>query len=186
MITCPVCEHQQDHGFECEVCGKDLGGLGSLGAPPAREERLEGLESSAAEAAPEVPVELLPGLEVTRYEDVVPAAAEAVAGLEVNQAAPVGEVPLEAFPDLSEDRAPDDGQRTVLATDRVTCRYCRQVQAPAASCARCGMSLPRLQPELEAFIVGTAEEVWARCRACGARARAGQRCSDCGNEVPYP
>jgi hypothetical protein len=186
MTTCPVCEHQQDLGFECEVCGKDLGGLAGLGPPPAREERLEGLEPNAAELAADAPVERLLELEVTRYDQAALAPLEEVAGLELNQLEQVGEVTVEPVPDRSEDRAPDDGQRTVLATDRVTCRYCRQEQPLAATCLRCGMSLPRLEPELGAFIVGTAEEVFARCRACGTRNRAGQRCTDCGTQVPYP
>jgi hypothetical protein len=186
MITCPLCEHQQPSGFECEVCGKELGGLSALGPPPAREERLEGLEPNAAAPQGEVPVDRLEGLEPSRFEAVVPAPGEAVEGLELDREAPIGEVPLEVFDDLTPDRAPDDGQRTVLATDAVTCRYCRQVQAPAASCARCGMSLPRLQPSEEGVILGTVEEVAARCRACGAPGRAGQRCGDCGTLVPFP
>lgn len=41
-MICPVCEHQQEFGVECEVCGKVLGGLGDLGPPPVRIERVEG------------------------------------------------------------------------------------------------------------------------------------------------
>lgn len=186
MITCPLCEHQQAFGFECEVCGKELGGLSALGPPPAREERLEGLEPNAGPPAGEVPVAPLEGLEPGRFQEAALAPPEAVAGLELNQAAPVGEVPLERFDDLTADRAPDDGQRTVLATDAVTCRYCRQVQAPAASCVRCGMSLPRVQAPEEGVILGTAEVVAGRCRACGVRGVAGQRCTDCGALVPFP
>ena len=186
MITCPLCEHQQAFGFECEVCGKELGGLSDLGPPPQREELLEGLEPNAAGRVGEVPVDRLDGLEPSRHDEVTPPPGELVAGLEVNQQAPAGEVALEVFDDLTADRAPDDGQRTVLATDAVTCRYCRQAQAPAASCVRCGMSLPRLQPAEEGVFLGTVEEVAARCRACGAPARAGQRCGDCGSLVPFP
>lgn len=186
MITCPVCEHQQASGFECEVCGKELGGLSALGPPPSREERLEGLEPNAAGPMGEVPVARLEGLEPSRFEGVAQAPAEVVAGLEATRLERVGEVPLEVFDDLTPDRAPDDGQRTVLSADQVTCRYCRQPQAPAASCVRCGMSLPRVQVSEVGVILGMVEEVAGRCRACGAPGRAGQRCGECGTLVPFP
>jgi hypothetical protein len=186
MITCPVCEHQQDTAFECEVCGKDLGGLSALGPPPALEVLLEGLEPNAVLATAQVPVERLPELEATRFEPAAAlgGAAPGLLDLEANQLAPAGEVAVERVPDLSEDRAPDDGLRTVLATDSVTCRYCRTVQAPAASCARCGMSLPRLEPA--AVAPGLAEPLEGRCRACGAPGLAGERCGECGRVLPFP
>jgi hypothetical protein len=186
MTTCPVCEHQQAFGFECEVCGKELGGLSDLGAPPAREERLEGLEPNAAGVVPDLPIEPLSELEVTRF-GAVAVGSERVADLEVNQLESVGEVTVEAVPELSRDRTEDDGVRTSVSSGSVTCRYCRQVQAPGALCVTCGMSLPRVPPAPGGpVVVGVAEAVSVRCRQCGAAGRGGERCGECGGALPLP
>lgn len=185
MVTCPVCEHQQQAGAECEVCGKALGGV-AAGVPVAVQ-RLEGLEPTAPGEAGEVPVERLGELEVTRHESPeVP--VQRLAEVEQN-ALPAGpDAPLERL-ELSEDRAADDGQRTALPTGPVTCRYCRNVQTSGLLCNTCGMRLPRLAgAEVAPVSAGGApsDTVWARCRSCGAPARAGDRCGDCGREVPFP
>ncbi len=186
MVACPVCEHQQAFGVECEVCGKDLGDLGELGPPPAAEVKLEGLEVTVPDRVGEVAVDRVGDLEITSLSVQGPVALEAVADLDLGRANDVGAVPVEHLAELSEDRAADDGVRTAAPTGAVTCRYCRQVQAPAASCVRCGMSLPRVQAPEEGVILGTAEVVAGRCRACGVRGVAGQRCTDCGALVPFP
>lgn len=185
-MICPVCEHQQDFGVECEVCGKELGGIGDLGPPPIQLERIEGLEVTVPEPLGEVPVEKMGELEVTRFA-AVNVASDVTPDLDYTAMAPVGEVAVEQV-DLSEDRVPDDGQRTALATGPVACRYCRHVQASGSLCERCGMKLPVVNAE-PAAIVGTmigSSDTKARCRSCGAPAKAGERCGDCGREVPYP
>ena len=51
------------------------------------------------------------------------------------------------------------------------------------------MKLPVVSVEAVQAIVGKALsdfESKVRCKACGAPARAGDRCGDCGREVPYP
>ncbi len=165
-MICPVCEHNQDFGVECEVCGKALGGLDDLGPPPVQIQVVEGLEATLQSPLGEVPVEKMGELEVTRF----------------------AAVNIEKVADLSEDRVPDDGQRTPVATGPVTCRYCRNVQATGTMCDRCGMKLPVIAAESDLIvgkIIGDFESK-VRCRSCGAPSKAGERCGDCGREVPYP
>lgn len=57
--------------MECEVCGKELGGLGGLGPPPVQTARMEGLEVTVPEKLGEVPVEKMGELEVTDRKSVV-------------------------------------------------------------------------------------------------------------------
>lgn len=188
-MICPVCEHQQDFGMECDVCGKDLGGLDALGPPPVMAQRIEGLEATMSESVGEIAVERMGDLEVSRF-DAVNVVAERTPDLESTTQAPVGEVAVEKMVDLAVDRVPDDGSRTPLPQGPVTCRYCRHVQAQGSMCDRCGMKLPVIivVPEgvIGGTLIGSQEPVKARCRACGAPATAGERCGDCGKEVPFP
>lgn len=187
MIVCPVCEHQQDFGVECDVCGKALGGLDGLGPPPVAQERVEGLEVTISDRVGEIAIERMGELEVSRYASVE-VATEVTPDLETSRAAPVGEVAVERVADLTVDRAPDDGQRTVLPEGPLTCRYCRNVQASGAMCERCGMRLPQVMvvPQIVGGLLLDAEDVKVRCRACGAPATAGKKCTDCGHDVPFP
>ena len=187
-MICPVCEHQQDFGVECDVCGKELGGIGDLGPPPVQIERIEGLEATLNAPLGEVPLEEMGELEVTRFA-AVNVAPDVTPDVEYTGRAPVGNVPIERVADMSEDRVPDDGQRTAFATGPLTCRYCRNVQATGSLCDRCGMKLPVLSVAPVEAVMGkmlSDFESKVRCRSCGAPARAGERCGDCGNEVPYP
>lgn len=186
-MICPVCEHQQAFGLECEVCGKVLGGLDGLGPPPVREERVEGLEATLSDAVGDVAIERMGDLELSRYADVQ-VAVQAIPDVEPNRAADVGDVQVERIGDLTVDRVPDDGQRTALPEGPLTCRYCRNVQAAGAMCERCGMKLPQviIVPQIIGGALLSAEDVKVRCRSCGAPATAGKKCSDCGHEVPYP
>lgn len=183
MTVCPVCEHSQEIGFECDVCGKDLSGvLGALGPPPVAVARLGELESTAIDRVGEVHIEQVAALEV----NVMPAAPDAPAAttpdLQLSRVAPVGEVPVERVGDLTVDRVADDGVRTAAPSGQVTCRYCKNVQQVGTVCERCGMRLPapmaleRAAPNLESV----------RCRACGAKATASERCRECGRLVPPP
>jgi|APLak6261675434_1056106.scaffolds.fasta_scaffold02852_4 hypothetical protein len=186
-MICPVCEHQQDFGVECDVCGKALGGLDGLGPPPVMEQRIEGLEVTRIELG-EVPVEKLGELEVTRFS-AVNVAPDVTPGVEHTSMAAVGDVPVERVADLSVDRVPDDGQRTALPVGPVTCRYCRHVQAGGSLCDRCGMKLPVIIVVPDAItgtLIGGSVDLKTRCRSCGAPAKGGERCGDCGREVPYP
>jgi hypothetical protein len=186
MAKCPVCDHEQAFGLECDVCGKDLGGLGALGPPPVAVAPLEGLEVTIPPRVGEVAVERLGELESTRVADVQVAVLP-IPEVEQNQAAPVGEVPVERI-ELSPDRVPDDGVRTPFPTGAVTCRYCRNAQVSGSICERCGMKLPVviIVPQAAGAPAREAEPVRTRCKACGAPATAGQRCGECGQPVAFP
>lgn len=142
MIVCPVCEHQQAAGSECEVCGRHLVEGRGTDAPVAPLEGLEltSLDPSAAAALPSAPVE---GLEVTAFERAeAPILSEVIPDLEQTAAERV-EVQVEATPDVERTMAglPDDGPSLLPLI--ITCRYCRTEAGPGEKvCARCGMRLP--------------------------------------------
>lgn len=194
MIVCPVCEHPQAQGLECDVCGKDLSSLGELGGlddlgglgpPPVAVEAVPGLEVTVPDRVGEVPVERDAALEVNLAAPVGEVRVELVPDLDPT-AAPVGEVPVERMTELDLDRAPDDGVRTPVATGAVTCRYCRNVQTSGAICDKCGMKLPRVAGEEQAAVVKGAELPWVRCRFCGAPNPQEERCKECGRLLPVP
>jgi hypothetical protein len=190
MISCPVCEHQQDLGFECDVCGKDLSAaLGTLGAPPVRIDKMVELEVTIPERVGEVAVEHAPDVEVTSFAKVEAGVLAPVPDFERTVAARVGEVAVLPLDELSEDRVADDGVRTPVSSGPLTCRYCKTVQALGSGliCERCGMKLPRVAVVAQAGAPAKKKEtVWARCRSCGANAHAGERCGECGHDVPIP
>lgn len=188
-VICPVCEHQQAFGVECEMCGKDLGDLGGLGPPPVAQVALEGLEVTVPERVGELAIEPLGALEATAIVGAgLPVVAEQLTELERGRSAEVGAVAVERLAELSIDRAPDDGVRTAAPTGAVACRYCRSVQPAGLICNTCGMKLPKVvvaPPSAEApkptYVRGD-----VRCRACGAPAVPGERCSECGALAPLP
>jgi hypothetical protein len=181
MTVCPVCEHQQEIGFECEVCGKDLSslsGLGGLGPPPIAVQRIAELEITVPDRVGDVGAARVAELEANAYAKVE-VAAELTPGLETSQLAKVGEVPVERVADLADDRVRDDGVRTAAPTGQVICRYCKNVQATGTVCDRCGMKLPTaLRTEAAAPKLQT-----ERCRACGAPGIIGERCKECGRVI---
>lgn len=188
MIACPVCEHQQELGFECEVCGKDLSAvLGMIGAPPVKIEKMAELEVTIPDRIGEIPIERAPDVELTAFARVEAAPSAPIPEFEKTVADRIGDLAVLPVDDLSEDRVPDDGVRTPIATGPLTCRYCKTVQAPGSGliCERCGMKLPRVAV---AAVAATKKKdvIWARCRTCGATAHGGERCGECGREVPMP
>jgi hypothetical protein len=170
MIVCPVCEHQQAQGGECDMCGKRLSdGLATVPAVAA----MEGLERTRLDDV-DAPVERLDELEPTALRRGADAAPEPVP-LEATRAEPV-EVTVEPTPDLEriEDGIPDDAPTEVPLF--VTCRYCRTEAMPGERvCARCGMRLPDYggpppTAEVPARQCGCGATVrGALCPACGAR-----------------
>jgi hypothetical protein len=174
MIVCPVCEHAQAEGAECEVCGKKLllGPAAIPYVPP-----VEGLEPTrvADVDAAEVP---LPDLEPTRLAPAAPAAADVVPDLDRGRAAPVdvGDVRL---PELEPPSDPIPGDAPTAIPAVVTCRYCRTPAAPGEHvCGRCGMRLPVFEVPAPA---GEADAAPRLC-SCGAPVR-GPRCGTCGARV---
>jgi hypothetical protein len=180
-----MCEHQQDFGFECEQCGRDLGSLGSLGPPPINDQPLDGLEATVGLRVGEVPVDRVGELEVTRFSEVQ-VGADVTPDLELSRVADVGEVRVERLTEFSEDRAADDGVRTAAPRGVVPCRHCNTPGQVGQICARCGYKLPALTPVTPAGALKKPEAVLTRCRVCGAPATAGERCGDCGHEVAFP
>jgi len=188
MLACPVCEHQQPAGSECEVCGRRLeAGRGTDAPVPG----LEGLERTGLDGVGEVATEGVPGLEPTTLVDAgggllddlaaLGATGAPAAGfgleLEPTGAAPV-EVAVEAVPDLERGGAeglPDDAPTPLPLV--VICRYCRTEAQPGEKrCGRCGMRLPAAvsSAPVPAQAAPTlcscgAPVTRSRCPACGAR-----------------
>jgi hypothetical protein len=174
MIVCPVCEHPQAEGAECEVCGRPLRELGvSVPAVP----RLPGIEPTRLDweddpfALPDALAELEPT--ATMPVDVPEVAAP---DLEPTRAAPV-DVEATALPDIERTAAPREDERAAPLV--VVCRYCRTPALPGERiCGRCGMRLPvTAGPDRSA---GEGEP--RRC-SCGAIA-SGARCPSCGGRLP--
>jgi hypothetical protein len=180
MTVCPVCEHQQQVGFECDVCGKDLSGpLAGLGPPPVAVERVLGLEQTVPERVGEVGVERFAELEQNRLPKGPDAPPDVTPDLETSRMAPVGNVAVERVADLAIERAADDGVRTAAPTGQVVCRYCKNVQQTGTVCDRCGMKLP---VALVTDVSRPAVDL-VRCIACGAPGIVGERCKECGRPV---
>lgn len=188
MIMCPVCEHVQQHGGECDRCGKLLAAVAPAEVPVAPLPELEVTRHAGTGGA--LPTQALPELESTAVRSGPDLPPESIQDLEHTRAEPVA-VAAAALPELERGREEGDGTRTAAPTGAVTCRYCRNVQAEGMFCDRCGMRLPRVAVRAERSASGVdvrsgADAVWTRCRRCGAVARGGRRCGDCGHLVPMP
>ncbi len=139
MITCPVCEHQQPDGAECEVCGRALAAFGGVDAPVAP---LDGLEPTLLDGGlPASDVAVLPELEPTLQPSAGPVETVRLPELEPTAAERV-EAPGELVPDLEPTAAPPSGDAPTELPLFLTCRYCRTPAGPGDMlCARCGMRL---------------------------------------------
>lgn len=180
MIICPVCEHPQAQGEECDQCGKRLVRPRPTAAAVLPLPELE-LTPHAGGKAP-VAVEQVAELAATRVAPVPAVPAERVPDLEPTRSAPAGNVVNASLLELETGREQDDGVRTAVSTGAATCRYCRNVQAEGLVCEKCGMRLPRLRPAFAAPRE-EAEGAWGRCPRCHTRGRTGRACTDCGTVV---
>jgi len=177
---CPVCEAPVT-GWQCEVCGKQVGqspAAANLTSP------LEGLEPTLVPTEVlGLPIELPPGLEPTATGPVPEVPGEPLLGWEVTQVGSGPDVGAGGLPDLDTGRAAPEGPPSV-APSVVTCRYCRNVQGSGLFCDRCGMRLPWVARSAPAGIgpaaTGDASELRA-CKRCGERSPASmERCGSCG------
>ena len=176
MRPCPVCEAPVT-GWQCEVCGKQVGpspATANLAAP------LEGLE--ATELSSDLlglAIEPTPGLEPTATDAVPEVPGEPLLGWEVTHDAGGPDVRAGGLPELDTGRAAPEGPPAV-APMVVTCRYCRNVQSSGLFCDRCGMRLPWAKP---AAVAAPAVDSTERrtCKRCGERSPvAMERCGGCG------
>jgi hypothetical protein len=180
MIICPVCEHPQAQGDECEQCGKRLARPRVAAPAVAPMPELE-LTPHAGGKAP-VAVERVPELAATREAPVPAVPGERVPDLEPTRSAPAGNVVNAPLLELDTGREPADGVRTPAPTGPAVCRYCRNVQAEGLVCEKCGMRLPRPRPAAAAPRED-AEATFARCPRCHVKGRVGRPCTDCGTVV---
>ncbi len=177
MVVCPLCEHAQEHGAECAVCGTRLA---ESGAQEVAIERLSGLELTRLEtSSPLPPADRMEGLEPTLLDvAAVPAAPD-------DPAAWIERTARE--PALAEAAEPLSIEPTACAPREapshdpfapLLCRYCRTAAAPGELfCARCGLRLA-----VYSGVTVPAGDVAGdvrRCRFCGASAP-GSACPACG------
>jgi hypothetical protein len=190
MIVCPVCEHAQPSGAECEVCGKLL-----VAESPfvAAESPFVAAESPFVVAESPFVVSLsnhdrLDGLEPTLHvfrqaqderereddrtaaaellADLEPTAVGAGAGADGGAPTPVPDLVPTALSDL-----PGDGPTPEPVA--VLCRYCRSPAMPGERiCGHCGMRLP------VAALRAPPAAALPRCR-CGLPV-SGSVCPGCG------
>jgi len=171
MLLCPVCEHAQEGGDECAVCGQRL--EPSPLSPP-EVAALEGLEPTHFDGV-EGEGERLLDLEPTGF-DPAPEAPAVPVELEPARAEAVSAA-VTPLDDLEPTRSlplPDD---PASAPAPPACRYCRTPVPPTdAFCPRCGMRLARsaaprpasAAPAAVCSSCGT-PSTGDVCRACGAR-----------------
>jgi hypothetical protein len=181
MIICPLCDHVQPEGTECDVCGRVFPAPTVDAAPVAPLAELEQTPHAGGRAA--VDVLALPDLDLTRQKAGPDLPAQVVPDLELTRAGATGEVPVAPLLELDTGRAQDDGVRTVAPTGAVVCRYCRNVQAQGLLCDTCGMRLPRARPAATA-VAGAKrpgdDDAWTPCATCHTPVRPGKACSECG------
>jgi ribosomal protein L32 len=185
MIICPMCEHQQAQGTECEVCGKKLTAAAPVAVAVAPLPELEQTQLAGGRAP--VQTAAIPDLEVTRQQPVQNIAVQPVPELDTGRAASAGNVMVAPIQDMDTGRALSDGLRTAAPTGPVVCRYCRNVQESGAVCDRCGMRLPKArlaQAEAAPSSGRVPAGEWTKCSKCQSNARAGRACVSCGTPIP--
>jgi hypothetical protein len=171
MSVCPVCEHAQPQGAECEVCGKRLvdGSAGVADVPP-----VAGLEPTLHDAVLAAAAAAIPELEPTGHA-AVEARVDPTPGIEQTRVAPV-DVDVAPAPDIERADAGFPGDAPTAVPAFVVCRYCRTTAMPGERiCSRCGMRLPTFDaagpeaaPEGRRCGCGTFV-TQALCPVCGGR-----------------
>jgi len=184
MIICPLCDHVQPEGTECDVCGKRFPPPVVAAPPIATLPELE-VTPHAGGRAP-VNVAVLPDLDLTRLRSGPDLPVQRVPDLQLTRARDLGPVPVAPMPELDTGRAPDDGVRTAAPLGAVVCRYCRNTQATGMLCDNCGMRLPRPRPAAAAAPANPSGDDggWRACASCHTPVRPGKACSECGTRAP--
>jgi hypothetical protein len=185
MIICPVCEHQQAQGTECEVCGKKLVATAPVAVAVALLPELEQTQLAGGRAP--VQTVAIPDLELTARQPVWDVAVQPVPELDTGRSAAAGNVMVAPMQDMDTGRALSDGVRTAAPTGPVVCRYCRNVQDIGAVCERCGMRLPKvrpMQPEASASSQRVQAGERAACPKCHTPGHAGRACVTCSTLIP--
>ncbi len=186
MIICPLCEHQQLQGDECDSCGKKLQAPRPVAVAVAPLLELEQTQIAGGRAA--VATEVVPELELTRQRagpDLPPQSVPDLAPTHIDKAA-LASVPVEQMPDMDTGRAEDDGVRTMAPIGPVVCRYCRNVQSEGMVCDKCGMRLPRARMDAPAQAHGAKkgeDTGWINCPRCSTPNRPGRSCATCGAKL---
>ncbi|WIG96994.1 hypothetical protein [Myxococcus sp. SDU36] len=184
MIICPLCDHVQPEGTECDVCGKRFPAAVAEPTPVATLPELE-VTPHAGGRAP-VATAVLPDLDVTRLRSGPDLPAQVVPDLQLTRARDMGAVPVTPMSELDTGRAPDDGVRTAAPLGAVVCRYCRNTQAAGLLCDHCGMRLPRVKPTVAAApgkSPADDDDGWRACVSCHTRVRLGKSCPECGTRA---
>jgi hypothetical protein len=169
MIVCPVCEHAQAQGAECDLCGKGLApGPAAVAAVP----RIDGLEPTSLADGSFVAASPIAELEPTGHAAVA-VLDELTPGIEPTRAPPV-DVEVTPTPGIERTAAEATGDARTEVPLFVTCRYCRSPSMPGERvCGRCGMRLPSFG--------GTGREAAQEVRRCGCGAPVtGSLCPSCG------
>lgn len=181
MLVCPVCEHSQTQGAECELCGRHFKRRDVV---PDEVPPLAGLEPTHFESGEATPAELPPGFELTRIAATDGGPQVEVAGdssdwLDPTACEQVPDIPAELL-EIERAVSEDSDVPPLMDLSPPVCRYCQE-PAPvgAALCEKCGMSLPRVRAAPPPEEAGQMR----RCRSCGG-ANAGQRCMVCGSRFP--
>jgi hypothetical protein len=180
MIVCPVCEHPQESGAECDVCGKRFA-PGALPVAPVIP--IEGLEPTLHRAVDADPFAMgsIPELEPTLAAPV-DAPEETTPGLDPTRAAPV-DVDSAPIPDIERTRNEIPGDAPTALPLAPVCRYCRTPAVPGERlCSRCGMRLPVIDQQLVpegtegVYLCSNCGSVSTRelCPACGSRRSGGR------------
>jgi hypothetical protein len=183
MIVCPMCEHQQAPGIECEVCGKKLATAAPVAVAVATLPELEQTQLAGGRAP--VAVASIPDLELTHRDSVPNVTVQAVPELDTGRSAKVGNVAAAPMQDMDTGRAAAIGAKTVAPTGPVICRYCRTPQEGAV-CENCGVRVPKARlasagPTREARVAAGER---TKCPKCSSPAHAGRACVTCGTLVP--
>ena len=178
MRPCPLCEAPVT-GWQCEVCGKQVGtspAAANLNAP------LEGFEPTLLPTEVlGLPMEVAPGLEPTSADPVPDVPGDPLLGWEMTHVGSAHDVGAGGLQDLDTGRVAPQGPPAV-APSVATCRYCRNVQTSGLFCDRCGMRLPWARPPSAAVTAAPVETERRVCKRCGERSPASmERCGACGS-----